>query len=193
MVAVRAGVDAIGLVFYKPSPRFVDIELAASIAEAVPPFVTVTGLFVDHCENSIHEVLRKVRIDLMQFHGEETLGQCETFNRPYIKALRIKKGKAIEPEFENFPTAAGFLLDTYRPGVPGGTGEAFDWSHFPKRLDKPLILAGGLNPDNIENAISVTRPFAVDVSGGVESQKGVKSPELINRFICGVKRADNEG
>ena len=190
--AINAGADAIGLVFYGPSPRSLSVEQAALIAEAVPPFVTIVGLFVDPDEALVSNVLKHVRIDLLQFHGLESRQTCEQFSRPYIKAIRIKPEDDLESTFAKYPTAEGFLLDTYRPGIPGGTGETFDWSLFPKQSNKPLILAGGLSPDNIVSAIETTRPFAVDVSGGVESAKRIKSTELINQFIAGVNRVDTE-
>ena len=192
LTAVNAGADAIGLVFYAPSPRSLTLEQAAHIAQIIPPFVTIVGLFVNPTESLVKSVLDNVRIDLLQFHGQESAQTCECFERPYIKALRIKPGSELSGDFSAHPLATGFLLDTYRPGVPGGTGETFDWSLFPASNDKPLILAGGLSPENIISAIHSTQPFAVDVSGGVESAKRIKSPELINQFIAGVKRADTK-
>jgi len=192
LAAVNAGADAIGFVFYEPSPRNLSIEQAALIAQVVPPFVTIVGLFVDPQKALVKSVLENVRIDLLQFHGHESRETCEHFSRPYIKAFRVKPEEDLDAAFTHYPTATGFLLDTYRPGVPGGTGQVFDWALFPKQSDKPLILAGGLAPENITSAIENTHPFAVDVSGGVESAKRIKSPELINQFIAGVNRVDTE-
>ena len=190
---VMQGADALGLVFYAPSPRFVSVEQARLIAESVPALVSVVGLFVDASFEEIELVLSNVRIDVLQFHGNETSQDCERHGKPYLKAIRVKPGMDMEREMAAFPSAAGFLLDTYRPGVPGGTGEVFDWALFPKKLSKPLILAGGLVPDNIEKAINATHPYAVDVSGGVESAKGIKDSNLINQFFAGVNRVDADG
>ncbi|MBL4606654.1 MAG: phosphoribosylanthranilate isomerase [Pseudomonadales bacterium] len=192
LAAVNAGADAIGFVFYGPSPRNLSIEQAARIAQVVPPFVTIVGLFVDPEKALVQSVLENVRIDLLQFHGHESRATCESFLRPYIKAIRVKPEENLDEVFAMHPRATGFLLDTYRPGVPGGTGETFDWSLFPQKSEKPLILAGGLTPDNIVLAINSTQPFAVDVSGGLESGKGIKSHPLINQFIAGVNRVDTE-
>lgn len=191
--AVRLGADALGLVFYPPSPRYIDVAQAAAISRQVPPFVTVVALFVDADVAAIEEVLSQVRVDLLQFHGQESCADCERFGRPYIKALRVRSAETLAAEMACFPSASGFLLDTYSPHVPGGTGESFDWSLFPAHSDKALILAGGLTPANIGQAIAATRPFAVDVSGGVEEAKGIKSQQLIEQFIAGVKRVDTEG
>lgn len=191
--AVRLGADALGLVFYPASPRYVDVAQAAAISRAVPPFVSVVALFVDADATTIETVLSQVRVDLLQFHGQENSADCEGFGRPYIKALRVRSADTVIAEMANFPSASGFLLDAYSPQAPGGTGQCFDWSLFPRQSDKALILAGGLTPENVAAAITSTRPFAVDVSGGVEIAKGIKSPQLIERFIAGVKRVDTEG
>jgi len=192
-VAVRAGADALGLVFYPPSPRYVSLDQAAAIARNIPPFVTVVALFVDADVSWIESVLSNVRIDLLQFHGQETCSDCERFQRPYIKALRVTSASVLTHDMAAYSSARGFLLDTYSQSLPGGTGQTFDWSLFPQQSEKPLILAGGLTPNNVGQAIAVTRPFAVDVSGGVEQTKGIKSPQLIEQFIAGVKRVDTEG
>jgi phosphoribosylanthranilate isomerase len=192
-VAVRAGADALGLVFYPPSPRYVSLDQAAAIARNIPPFVTVVALFVDADVSWIESVLSNVRIDLLQFHGQETRSDCERFQRPYIKALRVTSASVLTHDMAAYPSAGGFLLDTYSQSLPGGTGQTFDWSLFPQQSEKPLILAGGLTPDNVGQAIALTHPFAVDVSGGVELTKGIKSHQLIEQFIAGVKRADTEG
>lgn len=193
LVAVRAGADALGLVFYPPSPRYVSLDQAATIARNIPPFVTVVALFVDADVSWIESVLSKVRIDLLQFHGQETRLDCEHFQRPYIKALRVSSTSALTHDMAAYSSASGFLLDTYSQSLPGGTGQTFDWSLFPQQSEKPLILAGGLTPNNVGQAIALTHPFAVDVSGGVEQTKGIKSHQLIEQFIAGVKRADTEG
>ncbi len=183
LAAAKAGADAIGLVFYAKSPRAVDIEQARAILAALPPFVTTVGLFVDAERSELERILASVPLDLLQFHGDESVQQCEAFGRPYIKALRVKAGDDIAAQVARYPSAQGILLDAYVEGVPGGTGEAFDWSLIPQALSKPLILAGGLRPDNVAEAVSRVRPYAVDVSGGVEASKGVKDVEKVGAFI----------
>ena len=183
LAAAAAGADAIGLVFYAKSPRAVDIEQARAILAALPPFVTTVGLFVDAERSELERILASVPLDLLQFHGDESVQQCEAFGRPYIKALRVKAGDDIAAQVARYPSAQGILLDAYVEGVPGGTGEAFDWSLIPQALSKPLILAGGLRPDSVAEAVSRVRPYAVDVSGGVEASKGVKDVEKVGAFI----------
>lgn len=183
LAAAAAGADAIGLVFYAKSPRVVDIEQACAILAALPPFVTTVGLFVNAERAELEHVLANVPLDLLQFHGDEPVQQCEAFGRPYIKALRVKAGDDIAAQVARYPSAQGILLDAYVEGIPGGTGEAFDWSLIPQALSKPLILAGGLRPDNVADAVSRVCPFAVDVSGGVEASKGIKDVEKIGAFI----------
>lgn len=182
--AAHAGADAIGLVFYENSPRYIhDLALAREIALAVGPFVTVVGLFVDPDEAYVREVLDQVPVGMLQFHGDETNRDCTRFQRPYLKALRMRPELDLENAIANYPEASGILVDAYRPGIPGGTGETFDWSKIPRALAKPLVLAGGLNPDNVSAAVASVRPWAIDVSGGVEKSPGVKCPDLVNRFV----------
>lgn len=188
LAAASAGADAIGLVFHAASPRAVDIEQAARIVKALPPFITSVGLFVDASEERINEVLRQVPLDVLQFHGDEPDDFCQRFARPYLKAVRVRPGDDLNALAAKWPGASGILLDSYKPGVPGGTGETFDWSMVPAQRDWPLVLAGGLQADNLRQAIELTAPWAVDVSGGVESAKGVKDPVKINAFIQEVKR-----
>ncbi|WJN57973.1 phosphoribosylanthranilate isomerase [Pseudomonas sp. SO81] len=183
LAAAAAGADAIGLVFYAKSPRAVSIEQARAIIAALPPFVTTVGLFVDIECDELQRILASVPLDLLQFHGDESPEQCESINRPYIKALRVKAGDDIAAQVNRYPGAKGILLDTYVEGVPGGTGEAFDWSLVPEGLSKPVILAGGLHADNVAAAVARVRPYAVDVSGGVEASKGIKDAEKIAAFI----------
>ncbi|WP_062269866.1 phosphoribosylanthranilate isomerase [Endozoicomonas arenosclerae] len=185
--AVQAGADALGLNFYAPSKRFLSISKAQEIAAAVPPFITLVGLFVDAEDEVIQNVLDQVPLDLLQFHGNETDQECERWRRKYIKALRVRPGTSIEECAAAYPGACGLLLDSYRKGVPGGTGEAFDWQLIPDNLDKPIILAGGLNPDNVSKAIEQVAPFAVDVSSGVENERG-KDPEKMKAFVEAVKQ-----
>ncbi|MDO3386440.1 phosphoribosylanthranilate isomerase [Gilvimarinus sp. SDUM040013] len=188
--AVAAGADAIGLVFYAKSPRCVDLEQARAIALACGPFVTVTGLFVNAAASAIESILAKVPLHLLQFHGDETLSDCERFHRPYIKALRMRPELDLEASIAAYPSAVGILLDAYRPGTPGGTGETFDWQRVPTQPLKPIVLAGGLTPDNVSQAIATTRCNAVDVSGGVELGPGMKDPERVKNFIVNAKRGN---
>ncbi|WP_373387930.1 phosphoribosylanthranilate isomerase [Pseudomonas alcaligenes] len=183
LAAAAAGADAIGLVFYAGSPRAVGAEQARAIIAALPPFVTTVGLFVDAGRDELAHILASVPLDLLQFHGDESAEQCEGFGRPYIKALRVRAGDDIVARVADYPGAQGILLDAYVEGVPGGTGEAFDWSLIPQGLSKPLILAGGLRPDNVATAVAQVRPYAVDVSGGVEASKGIKDAQKVGAFI----------
>jgi len=184
--AVDAGADAIGLVFYEPSPRYVRIQQAREIAASVPAFVSVVALFVNADAEYVQDVLNSVRIDLLQFHGDEENGFCSQFQRPFIKAQRVRETSDVVASCVRFPDALAILLDSYKPGVPGGTGESFDWSLIPKSQTKPLILAGGLTPENVAPAIKQVQPFAVDVSGGVEQSKGIKDPAKIDAFLSEV-------
>jgi phosphoribosylanthranilate isomerase len=187
LAAAEAGVDAIGLVFYPPSPRYVELAQAVEIAACVPPFVTTVGLFVNADAESIAEVVDRVGIDLIQFHGNECPDYCAGHGRPWIRALRMKDDIDPETEAARYAGARGLLLDSYRPGVPGGTGATFDWARIPAPLGGRIILAGGLTPDNVGQAVSRVRPWAVDVSGGVESAPGIKDKRLIARFVEAVR------
>ncbi len=187
--AAEAGADAIGLVFYAKSPRAVSVQQARAIIAALPPFVTTVGLFVDASRQELDEILAAVPLDLLQFHGDESPAFCEVLQRPYIKALRVKPGDDLAAQVAAYGQASGVLLDTYVPGIPGGTGEAFDWSLVPQGLSKPIILAGGLVAENVAAAIRQVRPYAVDVSGGVEAGKGIKDAEKIRAFMRAVKTA----
>ncbi|WP_411384081.1 phosphoribosylanthranilate isomerase [Pseudomonas sp. L7] len=189
LAAVEAGADAIGFVFYAKSPRAVDVRQARAIIEQLPPFVTTVGLFVNASRCELNEILEVVPLDLLQFHGDETPADCEGYHRPWIKALRVRPGDDLEAACRQYAGARGILLDTYVAGVPGGTGEAFDWSLVPKRLSKPIILAGGLSADNVDQAIAQVRPYAVDVSGGVEQAKGIKDASKIEAFMRAVRAA----
>jgi len=187
LIAAEAGADAIGLVFYAKSPRAVSVQQARAIIAALPPFVTTVGLFVDADRSELKAILEVLPLDLLQFHGDETPAACEGFARPYIKALRVRPGDDIAARIEPYANAAGILLDTYVAGVPGGTGEAFDWSLVPHGLPKPIILAGGLTAENVRAAIDQVRPYAVDVSGGVEASKGVKDAQKVRAFVRAVR------
>ncbi|NLR73971.1 phosphoribosylanthranilate isomerase [Leeia aquatica] len=184
--AAQAGADAIGLVFYPPSPRGVSIAQAAGLLRHVPAFVSTVGLFVDPTEAEVRQVLAQCPLDVLQFHGDESPSFCRSFGRPYLKAVRVKPGLDLLQYAENYADAAGLLLDAWVAGVPGGTGQSFDWSLIPADLPLPLILAGGLDPDNVAEAIGRVKPWAVDVSGGVEREKGVKDPARIEAFMRAV-------
>ncbi len=187
--AVTAGCDAIGLVFYRPSPRYVSPERATQIVASLPPFVSVVGLFVDAEPEEILQVMKLVRLDLLQFHGDESPEACERFDLPYMKAIRVKPDTNLLQYAEQFKHAQALLLDAFIEGVPGGTGQVFDWNIIPKTLPLPVVLAGGLSPDNVEQAVRQVRPYAVDVSGGVELNKGIKDAAKIAAFMRGVSDA----
>jgi phosphoribosylanthranilate isomerase len=190
LAAAELGVDAIGLVFYAPSPRAVDIAQAKAIADALPPFVHRVGLFVNADAEFVRQVISAVGIDCLQFHGDETPASCEGFGRPYIKALRVNAERDIAAEAARFTGAQGILLDAFQPGLWGGTGATFDWGLIPRNLPRPLILAGGLTAENVATAVATARPFAVDVSGGVEAYKGIKDQTKMRAFMTGVARGD---
>jgi phosphoribosylanthranilate isomerase len=187
LMAANAGADAIGLVFYEPSPRCVNVEQAEAIARAVGPFVTVIALFVNASSVVIENILKRVPIHVIQFHGDEPSEFCEQFSRPYLKALRMHEDLDVDETIGLFNSASGILLDAYTPGVPGGTGETFDWQRVPKDSDRPIILAGGLNPENIRRAVAETSIYGVDVSGGVERGPGLKDAKKIESFIRAAK------
>jgi phosphoribosylanthranilate isomerase len=187
--ACEAGADALGFVFYGKSPRNVSIDTAAELVRALPPFVQSVGLFVDAEPAEIEAVLASVPLDLLQFHGDETPEQCARYARPFLKAVRVKADTDLLKCAADFKAARGLLLDAYVPGVPGGTGERFDWSLIPSGLPKPVILSGGLEPDNVAEAVRRIRPWAVDVSSGVEAAKGIKDALKVARFIANAKEA----
>jgi len=190
LVAARSGADAIGLVFYERSPRHVAVQQAAQLAAALPPFVTTVGLFVNAEAAFVREVLAQVPLDLLQFHGDESPEYCTQFAKPYIKAIRVKAGVDLLQCAANFCSAKGLLLDAYMEGIPGGTGATFDWGLIPPRLPLPVILSGGLDAENVAAAIEQVRPYAVDVSSGVEASKGIKDAAKIAAFISEVKNFD---
>lgn len=187
LIAIGTGADAIGLVFYEPSPRCVNIEQAHAIAQAVGPFVTVVALFVNADKATIENVLLQVPIHVIQFHGNESPEFCEQFARPYLKALRMREDINLEEMIHRFTNASGILLDAYTPGLPGGTGETFDWKRVPSDSTRPIILAGGLTPENIREAVLQTNIYGVDVSGGVERAPGIKDALKIQSFIRNAK------
>ena len=189
-IAADCGADAIGLVFYAKSPRCVSAQQAAEIVAALPPFISVVGLFVDELPAEIERILSAVSIDVLQFHGDESVEFCKQFARPWIKALRVKPDTDIDALCRKYGSSRGMLLDAWLEGVPGGTGNTFDWQLAAGSLPAPIVLAGGLNESNIAAAIATVRPAAVDVSGGVESAPGIKDANKIKRFIAAVRAAE---
>ena len=190
--AVNAGADAIGLVFYAPSPRYVSIAQAELIMNAIPPFVSVVGLFVNAPKTEIESVLSNVRFDIVQYHGDETESDCQQINLPYYKAIRVKADTNLLQCEVEFKSAKALLLDTYSEAAVGGTGQVFDWGLIPKNLSKPVILAGGLTAENVALAIKQVRLYAVDVSGGVEQNKGIKDAAKIAAFMQAVAKSRSE-
>ena len=188
MVA-EAGADALGLVFYPPSPRAVDPDTAAAICRVTAPLMTVVALFVDPEVDAVRSLLRACAIDVLQFHGSESAAFCEQFERPYIKALRMRPGLDVAAELEAHPRARAFLFDAWSPDLPGGTGHSFDWGRLPT-VDRPWMLAGGLTAANVGEAIARLAPPAVDVSGGVERAPGDKDEARVQQFIAAVRAAD---
>ncbi len=186
----RSGADAIGLVFYAGSPRHVSARQGAQVAAATPPFVTLVGLFVNPSEDEVRDVMRQLPLDVLQFHGEEEPEFCSRFNRPYLKAIRVKPGVDLLQCASRYSSAQGLLLDAYVEGTHGGTGASFDWTLIPHDLPLPLILSGGLHAGNVAGAIRQVHPYAVDVSSGVEAAKGIKDAAKIADFINEVNRID---
>lgn len=192
--AANAGVDAIGLVFYPKSPRYVEPQRAQSIVAALPPFVTVVGLFVNADHAQVRSIMQQVPLDILQFHGDEPPDYCASFGLRYIKAVRMHDEIDLETECRRYAHACGLLVDAYVPGIVGGTGTTFDWQRLPRDLGCHVILAGGLEPANVAAAVRATQPWAVDVSGGVEEEDGqggrragIKSPAAIAAFMRGVE------
>ena len=188
LVASTLGVDALGFVFYPPSPRYVLTETAAEIIAQLPPFVTSVGLFVNHSAEEVQAVLNKVDLNILQFHGDETDDFCQAFGRPFYKAVGVEGEADLDELSATYPHASALLLDTHDPVLKGGTGRSFDWSLVGESRIKPVILAGGLNPSNVRTAIQQVKPYAVDVSGGVEASKGIKDAELMKAFLSEVYR-----
>lgn len=192
LYAVVCGADALGFNFYEKSPRQVAPELVSEVRKALPPFITLVGLMVNPSRQQAADVMAKASPDLFQFHGEETNEFCRSWGIPFIKAVRVgansanTNNSAILDEINRYPDATGILLDTYVADKVGGTGQRFDWSTVPEKCDKPVILAGGLNPGNVKAAIETVKPYAVDVSSGVESDPGIKDRDKVKRFINAV-------
>ena len=189
--AAASGADALGLVFYAKSPRHVIVPQAVVLAQAIPPFVTLVGLFVNPSADEVRDVLRHVPLDLLQFHGEESPEFCAQFARPYLKAIRVRDGVDLLQCAARYAGAQGLLLDAFVAGTHGGTGESFDWGLIPQDLPLPVILSGGLHAGNVVAAIEQVRPYAVDVSSGVESAKGIKDAAKVAAFINEVKLVDS--
>ncbi|MDK9713105.1 MAG: phosphoribosylanthranilate isomerase [Sulfuritalea sp.] len=190
--AVAAGADALGFVFYAPSPRYVTIERAAQLMAQVPAFVTKVGLFVNAEPQAVRETMAQVPLDLLQFHGDEDAAYCAAFGRPWIKAARVRPGFDLleyASLFAKAPGVSGLLLDAHVEGYGGG-GKTFDWTLIPRNLSLPVILSGGLHPGNVVEAVRTVRPWAVDVSSGVEAARGIKDAQKIIEFIAGVREAD---
>jgi phosphoribosylanthranilate isomerase len=190
LIAAAHGAHAIGLVFYRASPRFIEPDAAAEIVRALPPFVTPVGLFVDASEEEVRETAARAGVRLLQFHGAETATFCARFALPYMKAVRVRQGVDLIQYAREFSQAKALLLDAFQEGLHGGTGAVFDWGLIPPALPLPIVLSGGLTPDNVAEALQRVRPCAVDVSSGVEARKGIKDAEKIAAFIKGVRDAD---
>ena len=190
LTAARCGAHAIGLVFYRASPRYIEPHVAAAIVRALPPFVTPVGLFVNAQADEVRSIAAQVGVQLLQFHGSETPAFCLQFEMPYVKAVRVRPGVDLIQYARDFRGAKGLLLDAYDSSLHGGTGATFDWALIPPSLPLPIVLSGGLSPENVGEAIRRVKPAAVDVSSGVEASKGIKDPAKIAAFISGVRNAD---
>jgi phosphoribosylanthranilate isomerase len=190
LAAARCGAHAIGLVFYRPSPRYVEPHVAAAIVRALPPFVTPVGLFVNAEADEVRNISSQVGVQVLQFHGSETPRFCLQFDMPYLKAVQVRPGVDLLQYARDFHAAKALLLDAFQEALHGGTGATFDWALIPPSLPLPIVLSGGLSPHNVGEAIRRVKPAAVDVSSGVEASKGIKDPAKIAAFISGVRNAD---
>lgn len=188
VTAAQVGVDAIGMVFHEPSPRAVSCAQARAIVQMLPPYLVKVGLFVNAEREVVERTLAEVSIDLIQFHGEESPEQCRGFARPYVKAVRMRAGVSLAEIADRYHDAAALLLDAYEEGRYGGTGNTFDWVLAVEKCGKPVVLAGGLTPDNVAAAIAMAQPYAVDVSGGIEAARGIKDPAKMQAFMQEVQR-----
>jgi len=188
--AANSGADAIGLVFHRPSPRYVEPARAAAIMQALPPYVMAVGLFVNLTESEVRAILAEVPLHLLQFQGDEEPAFCEAFRVPYVRAVRMEQGTDLLEYASRFARARALLLDAHVPGLAGGTGRSFDWKAIPRGLPMPIILSGGLTIENVGHAVREVQPWAVDVSSGVEAERGVKDPRRIDEFIRSVQRED---
>lgn len=186
LLAAQLGADAVGLIFYELSPRFIAIPQAKKIIAQLPPYISTVGVFANAKQDFIENTLNQVPLDLLQFQGDETPQECEIYHKPYVKAVHMNTTDKIDFEkiIHLYANAKALLLDSKIPGgLPGGTGKIFDWSQIPKNLSKPIILAGGLTPENVATAIRQVQPYAVDVTSGIEAQKGIKDPEKMKAFM----------
>lgn len=190
MAAIDSGADALGFVFYKPSPRYISFSNAKRIIDKITPFINKVALFVNEESYIVNNAISQLSINLLQFHGDEDEAYCASFNTPYIKAIRMQEGTDLNDKARQFSSASALLIDTFDPAFYGGTGKTFDLSLLPKNNQQTIILAGGLTHDNVAEAITSARPYAVDVSSGVEKNKGVKDHLLIKQFMKEVKSAD---
>ncbi len=190
LAAVDAGADALGLVFYPDSPRAVSVSQAETIVAGLPPMVTLAGLFVNASAQQVRDACSRLPLGLLQFHGDETADFCSGFGLPWMKALRVAGDAPVSDMMQTYTAASAILLDTWRAGVPGGTGESFNWLLVPADSAQPLVLAGGLHAGNVGRAIALVRPYAVDVSGGVEASPGIKDVQKISEFVTAVRAAD---
>ena len=192
LAAAKLGVDAIGLIFFEASPRHVSLVIAADICAKLPAFVTKVGVFVNPSQKEVETILAQVPLDLLQFHGDESPEFCASFGRQYIKAIHMKKNVTIYKYIEKYHNSSGFLVDTFKTGVYGGTGEVFAWENLPGNLSQRLILAGGLTIDNVSDAIHRLQPYAVDVVSGIEASKGKKDLVKMQAFVAAVKKSDQD-
>ena len=190
LAAARLGAHALGFVFFAKSPRHLTSARADEIVRTLPPFITAVGLFVNPDADEVERVLDQVQLDLLQFHGDETPEFCARFGVPYIKAARVRPGLDLLQYAQLYGAARGLLLDAFVDDAHGGTGTAFDWSLIPRELPLPVILSGGLGPANVADAIRRVRPWAVDVSSGVEASPGIKDECKLAAFFQGVRNAD---
>lgn len=190
--AARLGVDAIGLVFYADSPRNIEITQAVEIVKAMPAFVSVVALFVDEQEEKIRHVLERVSIDCLQFHGDESPEACRIYGKRYLKAVRMQNDTDVSELAKRYYDADGLLLDAFHPAAQGGTGHQFDWTLIPRQCDLPVILAGGLDDTNVAAAVEQVQPYALDVSSGVEAEKGIKDKAKMTAFITAVHQGDKK-
>jgi phosphoribosylanthranilate isomerase len=190
LAAIEAGADALGFVFFEGSPRFIAPKEASHITNNISPFINMIALFVNASNDYVSQVITDTHIDVLQFHGDEDEAFCSSFNKPYLKAVRMQESTDLNQIADDYSTASGLLLDAFDKEQYGGTGHSFDWALSPKNIKLPVILAGGLNHTNVYEAITQTQPYAVDVSSGVEISKGVKNHQLLKQFMQEVKRAD---
>jgi phosphoribosylanthranilate isomerase len=187
LFAAKIGVNALGLIFYEPSPRAVSITQAKTIIDALPPFITTVGLFVNPDPKNVQALLKELPLDLLQFHGNEPAADCRCYGKPYIKAIPMRDQLDWPALLQEYSDAKGLLLDTYHNEMPGGTGQVFDWQQIPPEITKPIILAGGLTPDNVAQAVHQVHPYAVDVTSGVEKSKGHKDHSKMQRFMQAIQ------